>query len=164
MGGFAIRTMTTFKQLYGKEYAALLNAYHRCHNENHQAYKNYGGRGITVCPQWHPPVLDALKNFLETVGPAPSPDLTLDRIDNDKGYEPGNVRWTTRSVQQFNRRPHTSERRDQLITYNGKTQTINEWAEEIGVKRNTLAARIFYYEMPLDVALTRGRVSRRKLN
>jgi hypothetical protein len=70
----------------------------RCHNPKHRSFKNYGARGITVCARWHD-----LENFLVDMGPRP-PGLTIDRINNDGNYEPGNVRWATRSVQQRNKR------------------------------------------------------------
>lgn len=73
----------------------------RCNNVNHTDYKNYGGRGIKVCERWHD-----FANFLADVGDRPRPDLMIDRIDNDGDYEPGNVRWATRSEQMKNRRTH----------------------------------------------------------
>ena len=70
----------------------------RCDNPNHKAYHNYGGRGVTVCPQWYD-----FNTFARDVGPAPR-GLTLDRINNSGNYEPGNVRWTTPQVQARNSR------------------------------------------------------------
>lgn len=71
----------------------------RCTRSSHKRWADYGGRGITVCDRW----LD-FANFLADVGDRP-PGMTLDRIDNDRGYEPGNVRWTDYSTQAKNRRP-----------------------------------------------------------
>jgi hypothetical protein len=70
----------------------------RCCNENNPAYPRYGGRGITIHPEW---VL-SFSAFLSYMGPRPSAAHSLDRIDNDKGYEPGNVRWATAEVQNQN--------------------------------------------------------------
>lgn len=72
----------------------------RCHNPNHQSYQFYGRRGITVCDRWRA----SFAAFLEDMAPRPSKGHTLDRIDNEKGYEPSNVRWATRIEQMANRR------------------------------------------------------------
>ena len=72
----------------------------KCTNPNHTAYKWYGARGIGVCKRW-----DDFAAFLEDVGEPPGPGYSLDRIENDGNYEPGNVRWATRSQQMRNRRP-----------------------------------------------------------
>ena len=83
-----------------KEYAAWASMKARCHNPRSQGYARYGGRGITVCDRWR----ESFEAFLSDVGLAPSSKHSIDRIDNDGNYEPGNVRWATGTVQQFNKR------------------------------------------------------------
>ena len=70
-----------------------------CENPKHKGYERYGGRGIKVCKRWL-----TFENFLEDVGVPASLDLQLDRINNNGNYEPGNIRWATRSEQQRNKR------------------------------------------------------------
>ena len=95
----------------------------RCTNPNQRQWKDYGGRGITLCERW----LNSFENFYEDVGSKPGPKFSIDRIKNDKGYEPGNVRWATKEEQWQNKR--TSH----FMTFNGKTQCLAEWAKETGL-------------------------------
>lgn len=84
------------------ERQAYSNMVQRCENPRHPHYRNYGGRGIAICARWR----ESFAAFLADVGPRPSPAHSLDRIDNERGYEPANCRWATRAQQQQNRR-HT---------------------------------------------------------
>lgn len=103
----------------------------RCYNEKHEAYANYGGRGITVCERWK-----NYDNFVADMGARPSPQHTIDRINNDMGYELSNCRWATRKEQNRNRSDNT------LITYKGETLTVTEWAERLGIASNTMFNRL----------------------
>ena len=82
------------------EYRAWKNILYRCTDPNHIHYRNYGGRGITIYEGW----TQDPAPFLDYIGPRPSPQHSVGRIDNDKGYEPGNVRWQTEREQKINRR------------------------------------------------------------
>jgi hypothetical protein len=114
----------------------------RTTNPTDKDYKRYLGRGITVCDRWRD-----YSNFLADMGERP-PGLTLDRIDNDKGYYPENVRWTTHKIQSRN----TS--RNRLITYNGQERTLVEWAEIFKVTGDLIRGRIDRYGWTTEQALT----------
>jgi hypothetical protein len=82
------------------EYAAWWAMRERCQNPEHPAYEHYGGRGISVCKEW----AESFETFFAYVGRRPSDEHSLDRINNDGNYEPGNVRWATIDVQNSNKR------------------------------------------------------------
>jgi hypothetical protein len=85
---------------HSREYQAWANMKARCLNPTNKAYGYYGGRGITVCEEWN----SSFERFLGDVGPRPGPAHSIDRIDNDRGYAPGNVVWATKAKQQQNTR------------------------------------------------------------
>lgn len=105
----------------------------RCHNPRHPKFHLYGGRGITVAAEWHG--RDGFAAFRAHIGPRPSLKHSVDRIDNSRGYEPGNVRWATQHEQMLN------TRRTVWITAFGKTLTLDGWAVETGIRRRTLEWR-----------------------
>lgn len=116
-----------------KTYNLWLSIKDRCSNPNHKAYHRYGGRGITVCKAW----ADDYEVFLEAIGAPPSPKHTLDRINNNRGYKPGNVQWATRKEQANNRENNV------CLTYKGVRRSLHEWAIELGIPYNTLSQRRF---------------------
>jgi hypothetical protein len=93
------RFVDTHGQSRTPEYRAWMSMHDRCKRETHPAYANYGGRGITVCEEW-----SSFVPFFEEIGPRPGDTYSVDRIDNERGYEPGNVRWATKREQVLNRR------------------------------------------------------------
>lgn len=106
----------------------------RCYNPTHHNYKNYGARGICVCEEWH-----SLENFIKwaesTVG-RKQYGLTVDRIDNNGNYCPQNCKWSTFQEQRRN------SRQNRFIEYNGETKCLTEWAQEIGISKETLGGRL----------------------
>lgn len=128
---------------YTPEYRAWVGMVQRCEDPASVRYHRYGGRGIKVCAEWR----NDFTKFLEHVGPRPSPSHSLDRVCNDKGYQPGNVRWATSAEQVRN----TS--RNVQITFNGETMVLTDWAQRIGLHPTALAGRI-RRGMPLHLALT----------
>lgn len=140
------------------ERAAWNNMRHRCHNPKHRDYPNYGKRGIHVHPDW----LDSktgFDSFINYIGLKPEPHLTLERIDNDKGYIPGNVQWADRSTQARNRRKFSNQRIGWTVTHNGKTQTLGDWSRELGISYNCLRARYLSGKTPEQI-LSKGRLPR----
>ena len=117
-------------------YQAWYDMKRRCHDPTHWHFDHYGARGITVCAEWR----ESFQLFSAHVGPRP-PGQSLDRLDNDRGYEPGNVRWASREEQQNNKRTNRK------ITHEGRTQTIAQWARELGVPRQALHYRVAYEGM-----------------
>lgn len=108
----------------------------RCYLPTVKPYKNYGGRGIKVCDEWKNDFM-SFYNWAITNGYREY--LTLDRIDNDGNYEPNNCRWITRKEQSNNKRTN------RYITYNGKTHTLSQWCEILGVKRHILKYRLNHW-------------------
>lgn len=112
-----------------KEYRAWTALRNRCSNPRTPGYKDYGGRGITVCERW-----SSFENFISDMGKSP-PGTSIDRIKNDKGYSPENCRWATKREQEANKRSNI------LIQLNGISKPIFTWAQEFGINGHTAWAR-----------------------
>lgn len=122
--------------VYGRslEYRSWEAMKRRCSKPEDRNYKNYGARGISVCRRWRG--RGGFASFLADLGPKPTRSHTLERTDNDGDYTPENCRWATRSEQSRNRR------NNKLITHNGQTLLLVEWAELLGVSRSLILARL----------------------
>ena len=125
-----------------RTYHAWENMKARCLNQHHPSFKGYGARGIGVCERWM-----QFENFFSDMGDCPA-GLTLDRADNDKGYEPGNCRWADRLTQQANRRCA------RLLTIDGETKTLEQWAKRYGLGASAVHNRIFKLGWNVERALT----------
>ena len=123
----------THKKRNTRLYITWRNMKQRCYNPNNVSYRQYGGRGIEVCEEWKSNFL-AFYNWAMANGYADN--LTIDRIDVNGNYEPDNCRWA--SVKEQNNNKSSNH----LITYKGKTQTIKQWAEELGISSYTICSRL----------------------
>lgn len=123
----------------------------RCLNAKNRQYKDYGGRGITVFGPWR----DSFESFLADVGPRPSARFTIERIDNNKNYEPGNVRWATRLEQNRNKR------NTRKVFFKGEQVPLMTLAERFGLPPHTLRDRLDA-GWDLERALSAGRYARRQ--
>lgn len=128
---------------YTPEYRAWQQMRLRCTSPKHAAWPSYGGRGITVCDRW----LESVQAFVADMGPKPTPQHELDRIDNSKGYEPGNCRWATRKANDRNRRSN------RMVTFRGERLALAEWCERLGLPRDTTKKRLDA-GWPVEKALT----------
>ena len=120
------------------------NMKQRCYNKNCTRYKDYGARGITVCEEWNDSNWSGTKHLSKgyvafrdwALSHGYSEELTIDRIDNNKGYSPDNCRWISRQEQNNNKRTN------KYITLNGKTQTLTEWVKELKISKHAIYNRI----------------------
>ena len=127
-----------------REYRAFRDMMNRCYYTKHNRYHRYGGRGITVCPRWLEP--RGFDHFVDDLGRCPD-GFQLERVDNDGPYSPENCIWETRENQCLNR---STTRK---IEHQGKTLSINEWADSTGIPYNTLEARLNRSNMTVQEAL-----------
>ena len=139
------RTAQTHKLSHTREYSIYCSMMGRCHGykKGHPIRKNYGDKGIRVCKRWR----KSFRKFLKDMGKCP-PNMTIDRKDNTKGYNPKNCQWSTRREQARNKS------NTRWISYNGKRLCLTDWAEALGVRPDTLSYRIA--EWGLKQALTQN--------
>lgn len=124
-----------------RAYSIWLGMRQRCGNPSSPAYKNYGGRGIAIDPRW-----ECFEMFHADMGDPPE-GMTLERKDNDRCYGPENCYWADRLTQNRN------TRRCVRLSFKGETKTLGEWANQYGIKRQTLAQRL-RNGWPMERALT----------
>ncbi len=104
----------------------------RCFCVTNDSYQNYGGRGITMCQRW----ADSFENFYHDMGPRPSKEHSIDRIDNNGNYSPENCRWATRKEQNSN------SRRNNFVEFRGERLTITEWSNRLNIHPRTIKYRL----------------------
>jgi len=114
------------------EYQLWANIKQRCCNAKCRWFPYYGGRGISICSDW----INSFESFVEYVGKRPTDKHTLDREDNSKGYEPGNVRWVVRKVQQRN------TRQNRMLELYGVSRCVVEWSEITGLSQKAIDKRL----------------------
>ncbi len=127
------RTRTTHGMSKTRLYYLYRGMITRCYSVNQRTYQRYGAKGVTVCEEWR----NSKEAFFEwALSHGYSDELTLDRIDNSKGYCPENCRWATPTEQANNRKSN------HIITANGESHTIAEWARITGIKSSTIKSRL----------------------
>lgn len=132
------------------EYRAWSGLIDRCENSSsrNKSYKDYGGRGISVCLRWR----ESFENFLSDMGLRPSAGHSIDRIDCDGNYCPENCRWATASEQAFNKR-------HRRLSLNGESLTVSQWSAKLGISRATLKWRI-KAGLPVELILSQRSLHR----
>lgn len=126
-------------------YRIWANMIQRCYNPKRPQFRFWGGRGVRVCDRWR----ISFKAFLEDMGNRPTNKHSLDRFPNKDGdYEPGNCRWATMAEQNRN------SRHNRILTFNGKSQCIADWAAELGVPRYRLTDRLNKLGWSIERTLT----------
>ncbi len=126
------------------EYQSWKRMKRRCFDPKIWSFKYYGGRGITVAKEW----ADSFETFFAYVGPKPSPGHSIDRIDNNGNYEPGNVRWATKTEQAQNTRSI------RIITFNGISMPVPAWEDKLGFTRGTIRQRLNRNGWSIEEAMT----------
>lgn len=139
--------MTSHSKAHGmsesREYTSWCKAKSRCNNRNDKKYCDYGGRGIRMCKEWE----NSFVAFFTHIGPRPSSKHSLDRMDVNGPYAPGNVRWATAKEQCNNRRVQS------FHNWNGRTMTLAEIAAQEGVTYRALWSRLKWRNQTLEHAI-----------
>lgn len=133
---------TTHGMTKSSEYRIWKNIVQRCNNPDNPSYDRYGAKG-RLC------LFDSFESFLADIGPRPSRKHQVDRIDNDRGYEPGNVRWVLPAMNSRNRVNTV------WLTYCGMDRPLSEWAEIFGAQYQTLYVRLRNGWLPEEVLFGR---------
>lgn len=130
---------------YSKLHRILDRMKARCYNPNSNRYYRYGARGITICDEW----MSNQDSFCEwALSHGYQPDLTIDRIDNNKGYSPDNCRWIPLKEQMSNQSTNI------IISFNGEQHTLSQWANILGINKTTLHNRLKYLGWSVEKAFT----------
>jgi len=129
--------------VWSAEYRTWKNMVARCSKPNANHYHRYGGRGIKVCKRWL-----SFPMFVKDIGLKPTPEHSIERRDNDGDYKSSNCYWALRSEQ------HRNKSSNHLVTFDGKTKPVVDWAPEVGLKYGTLLARL-NRGWPVEAALFR---------
>lgn len=147
--------MSKFRKTHGMSHTITWNSWmgakDRCFRKTHVAFNYYGGAGISMCDKWK----NSFEAFYADMGERPK-GTTLDRIDNSKGYEPGNCRWANQKIQSNN------SGWPRFITFRGETKNLSEWAVGLGMNINSVRLRIVKMGWPIERALTELPKPRRK--
>lgn len=134
---------TTHGRSRSREYGCWGDMITRCTNPKTKSFARYGARGIAVCDKWL-----QFDGFFEDMGAAPSPEHSIDRIDNDGPYSPENCRWATRQEQANNKS------NNRILTFNGESAPMSEWARRSGISADTIERRLNKLGWDTDKAIS----------
>lgn len=136
-----------------KEYRAWSGMIHRCYHPSYKLFHRYGGRGIKVCKRWR----FSFIAFLKDMGKCPDPDLSLERVNNDRDYKPSNCTWADQVTQCNNRSTN------KVFKINGETKTFKAWCDVYSIKYQLAWNRIFILKFtPIDALTRKNRQTTRK--
>jgi hypothetical protein len=158
---FGIEKRRKTREIHGQckaaEYRSWSAMLYRCFNSQCNEFDNYGGRGITVCDRW-----TDYRNFIADMGRKPSRLHSLDRIDNNGNYEPGNCRWADRKTQNNNKRKAKLCRGKPIkkVRFKGMEKTVAEWASHFGMSLNAIYYRLSVYSVEKALTMPSSRTRR----